>query len=490
MSFALPDSTLPSAKSKSVIVVGAGLAGLRTVQALRAQGFEGKITVIGAEPHLPYDRPPLSKRLLTNHSPVFLAEDLGADLLKLASVFLAETRATNLEFCEGRWVVSLETTSIGDDAPSSSEVSADFVVLAMGSSPVRSAPLSGALSLHTWDDAVELRSTLQRRSNQHCHDFDLVIVGAGWVGLELASEVAESGLNVALVGRSANPLEQHLGHTVGARIGKWLAASSVSYFGDSSVDSIANIDGGLSVKISNNAEQISVRANKTLNISAPVVVSAIGAKPNTAWLPDYLEKWTHGGISTDSSCRVRLAAEHLPSAPGQDLSAQAAATKAADAQTEIGSDLFAPGLFAVGDCAVREDSVHGVIHGGHWDSALNDPERVAASILNLEHAPRPAAPHVFSTQFGHDLNLFGKPDIVSDTVLFRDHLDGSWTAFFLRLAASEAGPVPSLIPVEVNAIFTVDAPRDSAQARRKLSSGSFQTTAEAIEDQLILLKNL
>ncbi|MBC7306539.1 MAG: FAD-dependent oxidoreductase, partial [Dietzia sp.] len=148
----------------SVLVVGAGLAGAGTVTALRDQGFAGRITVLGAEDEEPYDRPPLSKELLTRTTPARLSDEIGTRLDAADDVRLA-TRATGLRLGSGAPV----TVTTDDDA-----LVADAVVLATGAHAVLPAGWSGALTLHTADDAARLRAALAPGRR-------LVVVGAGWI---------------------------------------------------------------------------------------------------------------------------------------------------------------------------------------------------------------------------------------------------------------------------------------------------------------------
>src|SRR5690606_38326957 len=154
-----PSAQVPS----SVVVVGAGLAGAQTAAALRKHGFDGRLTVLGAEDVPPYDRPPLSKELLQRTEPVWLADDLGVDLADLADDLRLADPAVRLRVDRERAVV---TTAAGD------EVVADAVVLACGSAPVLPAGWDAAMTLHTAADAERLRAAVTPGAR-------LVIVGAG-----------------------------------------------------------------------------------------------------------------------------------------------------------------------------------------------------------------------------------------------------------------------------------------------------------------------
>ncbi len=472
-------STLPVSQVRSVLIVGAGLAGLRTAQALRGRGFSGEITVVGAETHAPYDRPPLSKHLFDNDSPVFLSSDIGADLYALADQVLLGRRVVDMVPQSSGWrVVSVPATSsdggfLMSDEPAASQHTsafqraggtepetmahlADAVVLALGAAPTMLRGLETALTLHTWDDAHHLRTTLtslSEASSPVSADVDLLIIGAGWIGVELATVARTHGISVSLVEAASTPLERHLGMDVGARIKEWIIDNEVEFLADSQVRTVEPDVNGISRVLVVN------HTGDTYELTARAVVSAIGARPTTAWLPDYIATGAHGAVLTDPSGRVHINAEALPAS----------------------TDPTQLPLYAVGDCAVREDAVHGHVTGGHWAVALNDPELIARDITGSDTATRAVAPHVFSTQFQHDLNLFGTPDLKHDTVVFRDYPDGSWTALYVR---------PHDTQLLVNAVFTVDAPRDASQARKLTANGSFSITASNVSDLLLPLKSL
>ncbi|TKR21828.1 pyridine nucleotide-disulfide oxidoreductase, partial [Cellulomonas hominis] len=135
---------------RSVVVVGAGIAGARTVLELRAQGFDGRVTLLGAEGVAPYDRPPLSKHLLDRPAPAWLSDELGADALTAADDVRLGSPATGL-------AVDDDGVRVGT---ADGEVAADAVVVATGSAAVRPAAWQGALTLHTAADAERLRAAL------------------------------------------------------------------------------------------------------------------------------------------------------------------------------------------------------------------------------------------------------------------------------------------------------------------------------------------
>lgn len=336
--------TLP----RGVIVIGAGLAGAGVVTALRGRGFDGRITVLGAEGIPPYDRPPLSKELLSRTEPVWLADDLGLDVTLADDVRLA-TPAVGLRPDDDGWTVQT----------AGAEVSGDAVVLATGSRPVRPPGWDAALTLHTAADADRLRAALTPGTR-------LVVIGAGWVGAEVAGVAAAAGVDVTVVEAAAAPLTAALG-PAGGLTTPWYADAGVRLLLGARVVSID--DAGVTL------------ADGQV-LAADVVLAAVGARPWT--------RWAEGAPAAQDGS--------WPVAPG-------------------GQVLDAPaGLFAVGDVARRRSGRHGWVPGGHWDGALRGPAVVAAAVLGAEDGPDDPAPYVFSHQLGHDLALFGIPGPDDDVV--------------------------------------------------------------------------
>ncbi len=374
------------------MVVGAGLAGAQTVAALRNHGFDGRITLLGAEGVPPYDRPPLSKDLLSRPAPVWLSKDIGVDVEVLAGdVRLAEP-ATALDSRADEVTV---TTATGD------EVRADAVVLAVGSEPIRPTGWDGAVVLHTAHDAERLRSALRP-------GLRLVIVGAGWIGAEVAGVAAGAGADVTVVEAASAPLERQLG-AAGAHLAGWYDDAGVRLLTDAPVAQVAG-DG--------------VRLADGRSLEGDLVLAAVGARPASAWLA--------GAVPLDARGTV-----------------------------PVGPDGAVPGhprVWAVGDVAAREHPVFGTVPGGHWSAALHDPDVTARAMLGLQ--PGTAhAPYVFSRQLGHDLALLGLPG--DGPLAWRGEPGGPgpWAALYLDDAKT------------VRAVLLVDAPRDVGAVRRLMNRG-------------------
>jgi NADPH-dependent 2,4-dienoyl-CoA reductase/sulfur reductase-like enzyme len=252
-------------------VVGGGLAAAGTVAALRAEGWHGRLTVLGAEGVPPYDRPPLSKELLSRSEPVWLGADLGLDLAAADDVRLAEP-ATALTADGDTFTVR---TAAG-------EVLADAVVLATGAHAVVPAGWAGARTLHTAADADALRPLLTPAAR-------LVVVGAGWIGAEVAGVAAAAGVQVTVVEAGAAPLAAALGPAVGALSAPWYAERGVRLITGTPVTDVA---------------PDAVRLADGEVLRADVVLVAVGARPSSGWLRDALPLAADGSVLVDEAYRT------------------------------------------------------------------------------------------------------------------------------------------------------------------------------------------
>ena len=391
---------------RRIAVVGAGLAGLRTVAALRDSGFGGEISVLGAEGLAPYDRPPLTGELFTRTEPAWLADEIGSNVFDLADqVDLASPARTIAPAATRKGVVRLDAG--GDD-----EVFADVAVVACGSHAVLP-PDWEAATLHTAPDAAALRERLSPGSH-------LICVGAGWIGSEVASAAAAAGCRVTVLEAAPAPLAGPLGRAVGGLTIPWYEAGGVELNLGARVSAVG-------------PDHVHLADGRRLD--ADVVLAAVGARPSTDWLDDRLALTPRRAVATD---RGGLA----DGARGG----------------------FQPGtVYAVGDCADRTTEHHGVVAGGHWASALHDPGLVALSILQVPLPEQDPAPYVFSQQHGHELALFGQPTPAHRVVFRGDpRAGGPWSALYVE-------PPRSGTEAALAAGLAVDAPRDVAALRRLLA---------------------
>ncbi len=249
------------------------MAGVQTAVALREQGFAGTVTLIGAEPHQPYDRPPLSKAVLLG-----TAE---------GSAFDVDFEALGIEVRLG-----CEALGLGPGAhvldTSAGPVPYDVLVLATGAEPIRLPGAEGVPGVHllrTLDDAERLRPVLAR---QH----DIVVVGAGWIGAEFATAAREAGCAVTVVEAADRPLAGALPAEVAAPMAAWYA------------------DAGADLRTHARVERVepgTVVLDDGTRVPAGAVVVGIGARPATAWLAGSgVELGAHGEVVADAHLRTSV----------------------------------------------------------------------------------------------------------------------------------------------------------------------------------------
>ncbi|PWJ09459.1 oxidoreductase [Streptomyces sp. NWU49] len=233
-----------------MVVAGAGMAGVQTAVALREQGFSGTVTLIGAEPHQPYDRPPLSKAVLLG-----TAEN---------SAFDVDFEALGVELRLGCEVLGLRPGDHELDTEAG-PVPYDVLVLATGAEPVRLPGAEGVAGVHllrTLDDAERLKPVLARQR-------DVVVVGAGWIGAEFATAAREAGCAVTVVEAAGRPLAETLPAEVAAPMAAWYADAGVDLRTHARVERV---------------EPGAVVLGDGTRLPAGAVVVGIGARPATAWL--------------------------------------------------------------------------------------------------------------------------------------------------------------------------------------------------------------
>lgn len=434
--------TAPSAPPvRSVVVVGAGLAGAQTVAALRGHGFDGRVTLLGAEGLAPYDRPPLSKELLTRPGPVWLRDDLGVDV---------EALVDDLRLADPAVALAVDAAGVRVTPASGDVVAADAVVLAVGSVPVVPAGWEAAATLHTAPDAAALRAALHP-------GLRLVVVGAGWIGAEVAGVVAGAGADVTVVEAGAAPLERQLGHDVGRRTAPWYAAAGV------------RLETGVAVSA---VRRDGVTLADGRELSADLVLAAVGARPASGWLAGSLPLDARGALRVNRAGRLTGLASPTERAGHLPL----------DALRRV---------WAVGDVATREHPVFGPVPGGHWSAALHDPDVTVRALLGVDERaaePQPVrarlglepvpshAPYVFSQQLGHDLALLGTPSPLDEVVLRGAPQDDAatgrapWSALYLEQALDHHRTTADGHRLAtVRAVLLVDSPREVGAVRRLMN---------------------
>jgi NADPH-dependent 2,4-dienoyl-CoA reductase/sulfur reductase-like enzyme len=369
-------------------VVGAALAGLRAAETLRQEGFDGTLTVIGAEPHLPYDRPPLSKQLLTGEW------DAERTMLR-PSGFYAELQ---LDLMLGTEAVALDTAARTISLAGGGHVPYDGLVVATGSRSHMPDgwQREGVCELRTLDDAIALRGRLAAKPR-------LVVVGAGFVGCEVAAAARYSGVDVTVIEMMPAPLHGVLGPQLGSALARMHQEQGVSFrFGVG----VAALEGDERVE--------RVRLSDGTAVDADLVVVGIGARPATGWLAGSGLQ-VRNGIVCDSRCAA------------------------------------AGNVVAAGDVACWFNDRYGRhMRVEHWTNASEQGIAAARRLLHGETAmPYQPVPYFWSDQYDVKLQVAGWPSADSEVVVAHGALDARrFVALYGsagRLAAVVTGNWPRLL---------------------------------------------
>ncbi|UYN84838.1 MAG: FAD-dependent oxidoreductase [Microcella sp.] len=372
-----------------LLIVGASMAGLRTAEGARRAGYAGPITFLGAEAHAPYNRPPLSKELLQT-------EGQGhADVAFPIRSALEE----NVEWVLGRAAASLdvERQVVVDDRGDEHAFSA--LVIATGLRPkplpIDDHGLGGIHVLRTVDDAIALRSVLRPGA-------DVVILGSGFVGCEIAATAAKNGAKVSVVTQSRVPLERALGPLLGGELRRRHEQHGVRFFtGESLFGLIGDPD----------VERVILTSGVMLECDALVV--AVGSDPNTEWLRDSgLD--VSDGVLVDAGLRA------------------------------VGVDgVVHPSVFAVGDVARYANPLFDEVprRVEHWNLPTETGKRagqlIAAHYAGDDCEPLAAAgfaplPSFWSDQYDAHVLAFGMTYLADHSELVAGSLDDECVVEFYR----------------------------------------------------------
>jgi 3-phenylpropionate/trans-cinnamate dioxygenase ferredoxin reductase subunit len=361
------------ADSKTFVIVGGGLGGAKAAEALRERGFDGKVVLLADEEHLPYERPPLSKDFLA-----------GKKLLGDFTVHDSEWyRDNKIELRTSTEAVAIDPTKHTVTLSDDTSLHYDKLLLATGSrSRWLSIPGSDSTGVHylrTFDDASNLDTTLKEGTS-------LAVIGAGWIGLEVAASARQRGVDVAVVETTKVPLSSAVGDEVGKVFAQLHRDHGVDLRLEAEVKKITTEDG--------KATGLTLGDGST--ITADRVLIAVGAQPNIELAERAGLATEDGGVLVDASLRTS-----------------------------------SPDIFAIGDIAAAEHPLfEDRIRTEHWANALKQPEVAVAGMLG-EPGEYKELPYFFTDQYDLGMEYVGHaPDY--QRVVFRGDVESrEFVAFWL-----------------------------------------------------------
>jgi 3-phenylpropionate/trans-cinnamate dioxygenase ferredoxin reductase component len=358
--------------SDTFVIVGAGMAGGKAAETLREEGFDGSVVLVGAEPHRPYERPPLSKDYLRgeSESPAWLQED--ASWYEQNGVELRTSSVAQSIDAGGRAVV----LSGGD------RVGFDRLLIATGAEPrrlpVTGADLDGVHLLRTIEDSDAIHSVFDAGGR-------LVVIGGGWIGCEVAASARQKGMEVTLI----EPLELPLLRVLGPELGGFYRGVHA----DQGVELLLGT-GVEAIEGSGRAERVRTDGGRTIDCTAVVV--GIGVAPRTELVQDVAR--VDNGILVDESLQSSV-----------------------------------EGIYACGDVANAQHPLFDRrVRVEHWANALEQGPAAARAMLGRE-VSYDKVPYFFSDQYDVGMEYAGLHDPASDELVLRgDMASREFIAFWLR----------------------------------------------------------
>jgi 3-phenylpropionate/trans-cinnamate dioxygenase ferredoxin reductase component len=397
-----------------IVIIGGGMAGARTIINLRANNYDGPITMVTEEDHLPYDRPPLSKASI-------LEDATPEPILLIDESIVASLKATVLR---GTAVTAINRSEKSITLATGESLLYTKLVLATGAKPRRLTCEGGehAITLRDYKDTLELRRQFQPGKN-------IVVIGGGFIGLELASSAIKKGCNVTLVEAQPRILMRGVPEAIAKIVHDRHVAAGVNMLVGTGLKSIS---------------ATSVILNDDREIPADTVIAGIGASPETKLAAD-------AGIAIENGIACN---EHL--------------------QT---SD---PDIFAAGDCCSFLHQTYGKrIRLEAWRSAQDQATTVAENILggNKVHT---SLPWFWSDQYDLSLQIAGMPDMGVTTVARQPSPD-SLVLFHLTAEGKLIG---------VSAIGVGNAIGRDVKLTEMLIAKDIHPSAEQLSDPAVQLKSL
>jgi 3-phenylpropionate/trans-cinnamate dioxygenase ferredoxin reductase subunit len=362
----------------SFVIVGGGLAGARAAEGLRENGFEGPVTVIGAEEYLPYERPPLSKDYLTgktDRDSMFVHDQSWYDRQRVDLVL-------------GQPVTAIDRAARQVQLAGGSVLPYRRLLLATGSSPRRLAGADGVHYLRAIGDSDRLREILATGSR-------LVVIGGGWIGLEVAAAARQAGLEVTVLETLPLPLLRVLGPEIAPVFADLHTSQGVSLHCGVAIEEITSAGG----------RATGVRLADGTRIEADAVVAGIGARPNTS-LAQEAGLEVGDGIVTSAALQT--------------------------------SD---PDIYAAGDVARAFHPRLGQhLRVEHWANARRQPLTAAAAMLGQDVRYQ-ELPYFYTDQYDLGMEYVGYvgPDGYDRVVVRGDRQAREFISFWLRDGRVQAG---------------------------------------------------
>jgi 3-phenylpropionate/trans-cinnamate dioxygenase ferredoxin reductase component len=360
------------------VIVGAGMAGGKAAETLREEGFDGRVVLLGAESERPYERPPLSKDYLRGES-------------ERAAIFLQEDASWyeqhDVELRTATTVESLDVNGRAVVLAGGERVEYDALLLTTGAEPKRlpvpGADLPGVHVLRSVEDCEALQTVLGAGGR-------LAVIGAGWIGCEVAASARQRGMEVTVIEPQSVPLEAVLGPQLGA------------FYRD------VHLDHGVELRLGDGVEAIEgagraerVRTTDGASVECDAVLVAIGVAPRTDLAEGVLD--ADNGLLVDEGLRAS-----------------------------------AEGVFAAGDVANQDHPLFGRLRVEHWGTALEQGPAAARAMLGQD-VSYDRVPYFFSDQYDVGMEYAGhsRPD---DEVVFRgDPASREFIAFWMRDGRVTAG---------------------------------------------------
>ncbi|OMC03051.1 NAD(P)/FAD-dependent oxidoreductase [Mycolicibacterium fortuitum] len=360
--------TTSTGSAAGIVIVGGGLAAARTAEQLRRSEYAGPITIVSDEDHLPYDRPPLSKEVLRAETD---------DVTLKPAEFYAENDIT---LRLGSAAQSVDTAAKTLKLADGSEIAYDELIIATGLVPkrIRSfGDLAGIHVLRSYDESMALREHAGNARRA-------VVVGAGFIGCEVAASLRKLGVEVVLVEPQPTPLASVLGEQIGALVTRLHQAEGVDVRCGVGVNEVRGSDKVEGVVLGDGTE-----------LDADLVVVGIGSHPAVDWLEG-------SGIALDNGVVC----------------------------DEVGRS-SAANVWAIGDVASWRDHVGDQARVEHWSNVADQARAMVPAILGQEASPVVSVPYFWSDQYDVKIQCLGEPE--ADDVVHVVEDDGrKFLAFYER----------------------------------------------------------